>query len=188
VPLLTWNDSYSVGVKTIDKQHSGLFGMVNELHADMMKGQAQSVVGPLLDKLAKYTVQHFAHEERMMDAAKFPGLATHRAHHSDLTRQVGDFMARYKRGDGTLNIQLLRFLSDWLTRHIQHEDKEYGRGSTATACCERRGQTPSARFLECRFTTIRGAPHLAFEIWDRTNFGSPRSISSRTLRFERQLR
>ncbi len=25
-----------------------------------------------------------------------------------------------------LNIQLLRFLSDWLTKHIQHEDKEYG--------------------------------------------------------------
>jgi hemerythrin len=35
-------------------------------------------------------------------------------------------MTRYKRGDGTLNIQLLRFLGDWLTRHIQHEDKEYG--------------------------------------------------------------
>jgi len=123
--LLAWNDSYSVGVKTIDQQHAGLFAIVNELHTAMMKGNAQSVVGPLLDKLVKYTVEHFAYEERMMAAAKFPGLATHRAHHADLTRHVGDFMARYKRGDGTLNIQLLRFLSDWLTRHIQHEDKEY---------------------------------------------------------------
>jgi len=126
MPLLAWNDSYSVGVKTIDQQHSGLFSILNELHAAMMKGQAQSVVGPLLDKLVKYTQQHFAYEERMMDAAKYPGLATHRAHHADLTRQVGDFMARYKRGDGTVNIQLLRFLRDWLTGHIQHEDKQYG--------------------------------------------------------------
>ena len=61
-----------------------------------------------------------------MEAAKYPGLATHRAHHADLARQVGDFMTRYKRGDGTLNIQLLRFLSDWLTKHIQQEDKQYG--------------------------------------------------------------
>jgi hemerythrin-like metal-binding protein len=124
--LLAWNDSYSVGVKTIDQQHSGLFGIVNELHTAMMKGQAQGVVGPLLDKLVKYTEQHFAYEERMMAAAKYPGLMTHRAHHADLTRQVEDFMVRYKRGDGTLNIQLLRFLSDWLTRHIKQEDKEYG--------------------------------------------------------------
>ena len=126
MPLLAWNDSYSVGVKTLDQQHAVLFGIVNELHAAMMKGQAQSVMGPLLDKLVKYTQQHFTYEERMMDAAKYPGFATHRTHHADLTRQVEDFMARYKRGDGTINIQLLRFLGDWLIRHIQHEDKEYG--------------------------------------------------------------
>ena len=124
--LMTWNDRYSVGVKTIDQQHSSLFAIVNELHAAMIKGQAKNVVGSLLEKLIKYTVEHFAYEERMMAAAKYPGLVTHRAHHADLTKQVGDFMARYKRGDGTINIQLLRFLSDWLTKHIQHEDKEYG--------------------------------------------------------------
>ena len=124
--LLAWNDSYSVGMKTIDQQHSGLFTIVNELHAAMLKGQAKSVVGPLLDKLVKYTVQHFAYEERMMEAAKYPGLSVHRMHHADLTRQVGEFMTRYKRGDGTLNIELLHFLRDWLTKHIQQEDKEYG--------------------------------------------------------------
>ncbi len=123
--LLAWNNSYSVGVKTIDQQHSGLFAIVNELHTAMMKGQAKTVIGPLLDKLLKYTVEHFAFEESMMAAANYPGLATHRAHHADLTRQVKDFMTRYKRGDSALNIELLRFLSNWLTQHIQHEDKQY---------------------------------------------------------------
>jgi hemerythrin-like metal-binding protein len=123
--LLAWNDKFSVGVNTIDRQHSGLFAIVNELHTAMMKGQTKSVIGALLDKLVKYTHEHFAYEERMMEAAKYPALAVHRAHHADLTNQVGDFKARYKRGDGTLNIELLRFLSDWLTKHIQHEDKQY---------------------------------------------------------------
>jgi hemerythrin-like metal-binding protein len=99
---------------------------VNELHAAMIKGQAKNVVGSLLEKLIKYTVEHFAYEERMMAAAKYPGLVTHRARHADLTRQVEDFMARYKRGDGAVNIELLQFLRDWLTRHIQQEDKQYG--------------------------------------------------------------
>jgi hemerythrin-like metal-binding protein len=124
--LLAWNDSYSVGVRSIDQQHSGLFAIVNELHTAMMKGQAKSVLGALLDKLVKYTNEHFSYEERMMEASKYPSFAAHRAHHLDLTKQVSEFMDRYKRGDGTLNIELLRFLSDWLTKHIQHEDKEYG--------------------------------------------------------------
>ncbi len=124
--FMTWNESFSVGVETIDQQHSGLFGMVNELHTAMMKGQAKEVVGSLLDKLVKYTVEHFAYEERMMDEAKYPGFVTHSVHHVDLTRQVGEFMARYKRGDGTVNVELLPFLSGWLTRHIQLEDKLYG--------------------------------------------------------------
>jgi len=124
--LLAWNDSFSVGVKTIDQQHSGLFDIVNELHSAMMKGQTKNVLGHLLEKLVKYTVEHFTYEERMMEGANFPGLVAHRAQHIDLTRQVGEFMARYKRGDSTLNIELLRFLSDWLTKHIQHEDKQLG--------------------------------------------------------------
>lgn len=125
MPLLAWNDNFSVGVGTIDQQHSGLFSIVNDLHTAMMKGQTKSVIGALLDKLVKYTHEHFAYEERMMEAAKYPGLSVHKAHHADLTKQVSDFMARYKRGGGTLNIELLRFLSDWLTKHIQKEDKEY---------------------------------------------------------------
>jgi len=124
--LLTWNDTYSVGVKTIDQQHSGLFAIVNELHAAMMNRQAKNVMGALLDKLVKYTQEHFAYEERMMDSSKFPGSETHKAHHVELTKQVVEFMGRYKRGDTMVNVELLRFLSEWLTKHIQKEDKEYG--------------------------------------------------------------
>ena len=124
--LLEWSSRFSVGVKTIDAQHEGLFAIVNELHTAMLKHQAQSVTGGLLGKLVKYTRDHFAFEERAMAAAAYPGLALHRTHHQDLTRQVGEFMARYQRGDVAINIELLRFLSQWLTKHIQHEDKEYG--------------------------------------------------------------
>jgi len=123
--FMTWNDSYSVGVKTIDQQHVGLFAMVNELHSAMMTGQAKNVVGSLLEKLVKYTVEHFDYEERMMQTAKYPGFEAHRTHHADLKKQVGELMARYKRGDGDVNIELLKFLSDWLTKHIQREDKQY---------------------------------------------------------------
>ncbi len=124
--LMNWSTNFSVGVETLDGQHTGLFQIVNELHAAMLTGQAQSVTSALLKKLVKYTRDHFSFEEKMMAATNYPGLARHRTHHSDLTKQVDEFMARYERGEGNVNIRLLRFLGDWLTKHIQLEDKEYG--------------------------------------------------------------
>jgi len=124
--LLTWNSTYSVGVQRMDEQHTVLFGMLNDLHEAMMKGQAQKIAGALLRKLAAYTHEHFAAEESMMVASEYAGLAQHRTLHRDLTKQVDEFAARYERGETSLNLQLLNFLRDWLSNHIQNEDKKYG--------------------------------------------------------------
>jgi hemerythrin-like metal-binding protein len=124
--LLTWNSKYSVGVKPLDSQHTVLFGLLNDLHAAMLKGQAQSLTGPLLKKLVAYTHTHYKDEEAMMTAAKYPGLADHKIKHRDLIKQVEDFAARHERGEVTVNLQLMNFLRDWLTNHIQKTDHEYG--------------------------------------------------------------
>ena len=123
--LLSWDSSYSVGVKTIDGQHTKLFDMLNELHAAMMSGKTQGVTGKLLHKLVNYTREHFTAEEAMMAAAKFPGLDKHRIKHRNLTREVEAFVTRFEKGESAINIKLLSFLRDWLTDHIQKEDKEY---------------------------------------------------------------
>jgi hemerythrin len=123
--LLDWSDSYSVGVKSIDSQHTNLFNIVNELHTAMMQRQATDVTGSLLNRLFDYARYHFLFEEKLMVATRYPGLAAHRTHHIALTKQVEDFLARFQRGDISINIHLLRFLGDWFTRHIQQDDKEY---------------------------------------------------------------
>jgi hemerythrin len=98
---------------------------LNDLHAAMMKGQAQTVTGPLLKKLVDYTRDHFSSEEYMMASVNYPGLAVHRIKHRDLTKQVEEFIGRFERGEIRINLELLNFLNDWLTTHIQKEDKEY---------------------------------------------------------------
>jgi hemerythrin-like metal-binding protein len=115
-----------VGVQTIDNQHNVLFGIINELHAAMMKGQAQSLTGQLLKKLAEYTRTHFTDEEAKMASTRYPGLAEHRIKHNELLKQVGDYTVRFEKGEITLNMHLLNFLRDWLVNHIQKVDREYG--------------------------------------------------------------
>jgi hemerythrin len=124
--FMTWSDKLSVGVKNLDDQHTVLFNTINDLHTAMMKGQARSIAGNLLNTLVTYTRNHFAAEEKLMAAASYPELTQHCVKHRELTEQVEKYVARYERGDITLSVHLLTFLSDWLTNHIQGEDRKYG--------------------------------------------------------------
>lgn len=126
MPLMTWSDKYSVGVKALDNQHIALVNTLNELYEAMMKGEAKSVAGSLLTKLVKYTKEHFAAEEKLMTDTKFPGLPQHVVKHKELIKQVGDFVGRYEKGEITISSDLLKFLRDWLGTHILKEDHEYG--------------------------------------------------------------
>lgn len=123
--FLTWGSRYSIGIQTIDTQHKGLFDSLNDLHAAMMKGQGQELAGPILQRLVKYTHEHFAAEESMLAAAKYPQLDQHRINHRDFTKKVAEFVTRFERGEATSTVELLTFLRDWLAAHIQVEDSKY---------------------------------------------------------------
>lgn len=123
--LFSWNQKYSVGVQAVDSQHMGLFSILNELHAGMMSGQGKDLTGPMLKKLLEYTRTHFRDEERMMAKTLYPGLTEHKVLHQELVKQVDSYVARFERGEITLNAHLLNFLRDWLTSHIQKTDQQY---------------------------------------------------------------
>ena len=123
--LVTWTDNLSVGVKSIDDQHTVLFNTINDLHAAKMKGQARAIVGELLCTLLVYTRSHFSAEEEIMERAKYYALATHRVEHQNLTNQVEEYVHRYQLGDLSLSVDLADFLSNWLKNHILSTDQSY---------------------------------------------------------------
>jgi len=125
--LLTWSSKYFVGVKTLDDQHAAFMGLLNELHAAMMKGQAGSVAGPLLKRLVRLIEEHFSTEKKMFASTQYPEQARHVDLHKDLRRQVERYLSRFKDGDTTLYLELLRFMRDWLSQHMVEEDQKYTR-------------------------------------------------------------
>lgn len=129
--LIEWNDSLSVGVPSIDAQHSVLVKTLNELHDAMMSGQAHAKTADLLRTLIRYTHEHFASEEALMEQAGYAAIDEHRKRHHELTRRVEDYVARFERGESTINLHLLNFLRDWLTNHIMKEDKAYSLALTS---------------------------------------------------------
>ena len=122
---MTWSNKYSVGVELLDNQHKSMMKALNELHAASMRGKAKEVAGPLIRQIVSIAGEHFAAEVRLMESIRFPGLAAHRAKHSELAAKFGELASRHEKGDGTVYIQLLYFMRDWLTKHVQNDDQEY---------------------------------------------------------------
>jgi hemerythrin len=125
MPLIAWSGKYSVGVKNLDDQHKEVINLLNELHAAMLKGQAQSVADALLPRIQRLAHEHFSTEERLMESTKYSGLVEQRAEHGPLLARIDEYVARHKRGDSAMYLELLTFMRDWLTHHMQNVDKKY---------------------------------------------------------------
>lgn len=123
--LLTWNDRYSVRIRTFDAQHKQLFDCLNELHDAMKRGLANSAVQSILMRLVGYTRSHFAAEEEAMARLAYPDYEPHQQVHRLLTARVNEFVERFRRGELTLSISLMEFLRDWLEQHIVGMDQQY---------------------------------------------------------------
>jgi hemerythrin len=125
--IAAWDDSFRTGHAQVDQQHQELFQMVNELHDAIVAGKGKEVIKPTLEKLAKYTVQHFITEEALMTKIGYPHLAVHKRKHEDLTKKATEVIEGYNSGKNVLTITLSQFLSDWLRHHINEDDKALAR-------------------------------------------------------------
>ncbi len=123
--LFTWCDDYSVKIPSIDEQHHKLVDMLNALHDSMTSGGGSAQLEELLSSLVEYTVVHFTYEEKLLAEHEFPQTAEHVGEHQRLVEQVTAFKTRYDAGSAKINMQLMKFLKDWLIHHILGSDKSY---------------------------------------------------------------
>jgi hemerythrin len=123
--LITWSDALSVSNPDIDQQHKKLVEMINDLHDAMRKGQTESVMANLFDRLLGYTAEHFSYEEQRMAACNYPHLFAHKVRHADLVRKTMVLHEKFASGNQHLNMKVMRFLKDWIVNHIQKSDKDY---------------------------------------------------------------
>lgn len=127
MPLIPWNADLSVGVKVIDEQHQKLVDLINQLNEAMHAGKGKTVLQPILAELVRYTQYHFDTEDRLMDQHKFVGSISHKAEHKKLVADVVAYKTRFDKGDVLMSADLMNFLRDWLTRHIQQTDRKLGK-------------------------------------------------------------
>jgi len=113
------------GIESIDMQHQTLVELINQVHDIVSSGEIHDRLKRSFDELIDYTLVHFHHEEGVFAAGGYPLLTAHKARHQALAQQVIKHLADLNHcQDMMVAAELLFFLKEWLTNHIQEEDRK----------------------------------------------------------------
>lgn len=123
--IVEWKDEYSVGIEQFDSQHKKLFKLLDMIFEAMKDGNANELIGSVLDELTDYYKTHFADEEILMEKYKYPDIENHKFEHKTFADKVSKINMKYQTGKMVLTIEIASFLKEWLVNHIQGLDQNY---------------------------------------------------------------
>jgi len=125
MPIIDWNNTYSLGIEQIDDHHRHLVALLNTAY-DVFVGQGHKVeIEELVEELINYATYHFAAEEQLMSRYDYIGTEAHIKQHENFIRQIKTFQKELLDGRKTLTLELIVFLKDWLLDHISKSDRAY---------------------------------------------------------------
>jgi hemerythrin len=129
--LLMWTENMSVGVKTFDEDHKSLIRMMNAIHEVLQnideEGKIPSEeIEAALHQLENYVRYHCNHEEVAMAKTDYAELEEHKQEHTKLAAMVAEMSWRFHGSTDPRHIaEIMQFIYDWLTNHINVTDKKY---------------------------------------------------------------
>ena len=122
---IIWNESLSVGVRELDRQHQELIKMINQLIESKDASVNSEAVSDVLTKMTKYAEYHFKSEEKILTDHDYPNLSIHEKEHIAFMKQTCTFCVDTIKHKETIPVEILSYLKKWLTNHILKSDMQY---------------------------------------------------------------
>lgn len=126
MPIMNWDEAYSVGVERIDTEHRKLIDMINSAHDTAETENDTAALAGLVTDMIEYATIHFSTEAWLMKEHGFPGATEHMKAHQTFTDKVVTRDGTASIDWGNDPIPVFQFLADWLKHHIMETDKELG--------------------------------------------------------------
>jgi NNP family nitrate/nitrite transporter-like MFS transporter len=123
-PLISWDDEFSVGIETIDRQHTRMMRLINEIDEVIREGGTYEQIAPVLNDLIDYTDGHFAHEEKLLEENHSPNLERHKRAHVHLREELFSWQDKVAKARPEDMNELMLFLRIWFPGHILNVDKK----------------------------------------------------------------
>lgn len=120
-------EEYLIGVEQIDKEHTVLFAIADEIY-ELCKNEFVpdkfDHITNLIQRLRDYAIMHFEHEEAYMESIQYKRMFTQKIQHDNFKRKLDTMDLEIIDDDQEQAIEeLLKFVTDWLVEHILETDK-----------------------------------------------------------------
>jgi hemerythrin-like metal-binding protein len=125
--VINWNESYSVNIDEIDKQHQKLFEMINEFYTNVVNQSNEELILKLVNGMRIYVQSHFYHEEELMKKYEYPDFKIHKQQHDTFIQKVTELETKLNKGIAVISFEITSFLKDWIKNHILTTDKLYSK-------------------------------------------------------------
>ncbi|MFA6400256.1 MAG: bacteriohemerythrin [Salinivirgaceae bacterium] len=123
--FMTWNQTLSVKIKTIDDQHIKLIEMINDFYDNVKNRSNNDNISALITGMKKYILTHFYTEEKYMVEFNYPNYEEHKKEHDLFISKLSAVEEKFNSGKVVVSFEITGFLKDWLKNHIQVTDKQY---------------------------------------------------------------
>jgi len=123
--FMEWDDSLSVGVQQVDKEHKKLVDLVNNLNDSMKNGKSKEALQQVFNELVDYTMTHFSNEELLMQNVNYSNFTAHKREHDELAKKVKILKEEFLSGKMMISIEVRDFIKNWIVNHILKTDKLY---------------------------------------------------------------
>lgn len=128
---LQWDDSFDVGIKSVDEEHLYLVRLFNDLAEQINHNGDERIISGILGYLASYVMYHCEREEAIMKIIEFPELDSHIKEHQMMAKAFNETCHGFMDEEGVIDYdELFRLVTGWHLNHILEEDnkiKEYVR-------------------------------------------------------------
>ena len=123
---MRWDTSHAVFVSEIDDDHREIFEALAGLQLALGGRGTAAEVGVRTRRLVDRVAEHFAHEERLMRAARYGSLNWHKQQHDGARRCVSEFVGKMQAGDAQAGREMAEYLAVWLDNHTRLADRMLG--------------------------------------------------------------
>ena len=129
--LIVWDKKFELGIPTIDAQHERLVELCNNLYQGIIRqknsGNAawQSALSDTLRETVDYILVHFRDEEKLLAAIGYEQINEHKQQHQEFVAKTTETIANFDMATFQTAFDFVKFLYEWVLRHIAYEDKLY---------------------------------------------------------------
>jgi len=123
-PLISWDNEFSVGIDTIDRQHTHMLRLINKIDEVIQEGGTYERFAPLINDLIEFTNRHFAYEEKLLAKNHCPNLDRHKKSHVHLREELSCWQEKVAEARPEDMNEHMLFLRLWFPGHILNVDKK----------------------------------------------------------------